>query len=118
MELKNKLLHSNIEYKASDFKPEVHFIGQIVGASNILDSDGIFLEAFFEFGNEWKCLSPLYTVQTQTCYTNVGDFVAFAHQLDLHFTTQSLFGWPKLVARMWKLDETNKIDLCNLFFIQ
>lgn len=62
---------SGIEYKASDFKPEIHFIGQIVGSSNVISSDGIFLEAFFEAGEKWKSLSPISTMQTQTSYTDV-----------------------------------------------
>jgi hypothetical protein len=65
---------NNITYKPSDLKPEIHFIGQITGASQIFEEDGIFCEAFFEAGKEWKCLSPNYTIQTQTCYTNVNFF--------------------------------------------
>jgi hypothetical protein len=62
---------SEILYKASDLKPEIHFIGQIEGASNIIEEDGIFLEAFFEHGDKWICLSPNFSIQTQTCYKNV-----------------------------------------------
>jgi B9 domain-containing protein 2 len=62
---------SEIDYKAGDFKAEVHFLGQIVGASNILEEDGIFLETFFEHGKQWRCFSQNQTVQTQTGYVNV-----------------------------------------------
>jgi hypothetical protein len=62
---------NEILYKASDLKPEVHFIGQIEGASNIIEEDGIFLEAFFEHGDKWISLSPNFSIQTQTCYKNV-----------------------------------------------
>ena len=72
MEEAQKTMQKNkINYRLSDLKPEIHFIGQITGASQILEEDGIFCEAFFEAGNEWKCLSPNYTIQTQTSYTNV-----------------------------------------------
>ena len=64
---------TGIEYKASDMKPEVHFLGQIVGATNLTEEDGIFCEAFFEAGDRWKCLSPNFTVQTQTSYSNVSN---------------------------------------------
>ncbi len=70
-EIITKSLNEGIAYKASDLKPECHFIGQIVGASNILSEDGIFCEAFFEAGNKWKMLSPQTTIQTQTSYSNV-----------------------------------------------
>ena len=73
--LLNKIENSGIEYKPSDFKAEVHFLGQIVGASNIIEGDGIFLEAFFDAGQHWKCLSPNQTIQTQTGYVDVNNLI-------------------------------------------
>lgn len=29
----------------------------------------------------------------------------------MHYTTDNIYGWPRLIARIWKLDETNKVDL-------
>ena len=71
----NKMGKSGIDYKAGDLKPEIHFLGSIVGASSIVEDDGIFCEAFFETGDKWKCLSPNSTVQTQTGYSNVNRFL-------------------------------------------
>lgn len=117
---------TEIIYKASDLKPEIHFIGQILGASNVAEEDGLFLEAFFESGDTWICLSPNFSIQTQTCYKNVKifyhininifiyqmeDFTCFSHPFDLHYTAENIYGWPKLIARLWKLDDTNKVDL-------
>ncbi len=62
---------NQIDYKAADLKTEVHFLGQIIGASNLSDEDGIFCEAFFEAGDRWNCMTHNYTLQTQTSYTNV-----------------------------------------------
>lgn len=62
---------SNLDYRTSDFKAEIHFFGQIVGASNIQHDEGLFVEAFFEHGEKWKCLSPNNPLQTQTGYMNV-----------------------------------------------
>ena len=39
--------------------------------------------------------------------------VTFAHPFDLHYTTQNIYGWPKIIIRLWKLDETNKVDLVS-----
>jgi len=69
--LLTKLTNFGMDYKASDFKTEVHFLGQIVGASNLTEEDGIFCEVFFEAGEKWKCLSNNSTLQTQTSYANV-----------------------------------------------
>ena len=70
-EVLKKMHNTGIEYKPSDLKPEVHFLGQIVGATNLTEEDGIFLEAFFEAGDKWKSLSTNSTIQTQTSYSNV-----------------------------------------------
>ena len=36
-----KLAESGVDYKPGDFKAEIHFLGQIVGASNIMEKDAI-----------------------------------------------------------------------------
>ena len=109
--LQYKLNNKGIDYKASDFKPAIHFIGQIVGASNINESDGFFCDIFFDIGQDWKLLSPNQVYQTQTGYTSFNDFITFAHPFDLNLTTKTLYGWPRLICRVWKLDDTSKIDL-------
>ncbi len=111
--LQLKLNKNGIDYKASDFKPEIHFIGQIVGASNVQDSDGIFCDIYFEVGVDWKILSPNQTYQTQTAYPSYGNSCIFAHPFDIHYTTKSIFGWPRLICRVWKFDDTNKIDILS-----
>ena len=73
--LLEKLTETNLDYKASDFKTEVHFLGQIIGASEIFDDEGISCEIFFDAGSNWKLLSPISTFQTQTSYTNVNLFL-------------------------------------------
>ena len=47
------LASSGIEYKPADFKAEAHFLGQIVGASNIIENDSVFIEAFFDLGKAY-----------------------------------------------------------------
>ena len=107
------LASSGIEYKPADFKAEAHFLGQIVGASNIIENDSVFIEAFFDLGKDWRCLSPTSTIQTQTCFVDEYNFACFAHPFDLHLTTENIFGWPRLIVRLWKLDDTNQVDLIS-----
>lgn len=109
--LQHKLNDVGIEYKAADFKPEVHFIGQVLGASNISEESGFFCDIFFDVGYEWTLLSPTSVYQTQTGYSSFDNFVVFGHPFDLHYTTKNLHGWPRLICRVWKLDDANKIDL-------
>ena len=108
-----KLANSGVDYKPGDFKAEVHFLGQIIGASNVMEQDKIFIEAYFIVGEQWRFLSPKLNIQTQTSVVDHNNFACFSHPFDLHLTTENLFGWPKMVVRIWKLGDTNKVDLLS-----
>lgn len=103
------------DLKPGDLKTEVHFIGQIVGASDFQMNTGLFCEAHLEYGEYWRELpGPIEgSIQTQTAYPDTDDFVVWAHPLDLHFATDSIFGWPKLQLRIWRLDDVGRIDLIS-----
>ena len=40
----------------------------------------------------------------------IGDMVIWAHPFDLHFGSDSIFGWPRLKLHVWRLDNYGKID--------
>ena len=111
--LYKELSKSGIDYKPADFKAEIHFLGQIVGASNIIEKNYVFIEAYFEVGEQWRFLSPKPTIQTQSCAIDQNNFACFCHPIDIHLTTENLFGWPRIICRLWKLDDTNKIDILS-----
>jgi hypothetical protein len=42
----------------ADFKPEIYFIGQIVGGTDFpTGQDGIFVECSLLYGDDWKIMS-------------------------------------------------------------
>ena len=41
------------------------------------------------------------------------DFFCFDQPFDLHFQTERYCGWPRIVVKIWKLDQTNTIDLLS-----
>ena len=43
----------------------------------------------------------------------IGDMVIWAHPFDLHFGSDSIFGWPRLKLHVWRLDNNGKIDNGN-----
>ena len=94
--------------------PEVFFYGQIEGCSNITEgADGIFVEALLEYGTKWTPVNKLKLIQTQSGYVDIDDYVCLAHPFNAHFVTSSYFGWPKLTVKVFKLDETDTIDLVS-----
>lgn len=79
----------------ADFKPEVHFIGQIVGGQDFpTDLDGIFVEASLKYGEDWKLFEKnSVQIQTHTAYADDEGFFVFAHPFDFHFACESVQGW-------------------------
>ena len=79
----------------ADFKPEVHFIGQIVGGQDFpTDLDGIFVEASLKYGEDWKLFEKNNVqIQTHTAYADDEGFFVFAHPFDFHFACESIQGW-------------------------
>lgn len=95
-------------------QPEVYFFGQIEGCSNMKEGgDGVFVEAAFEYGSKWNKIGEIETFQTQSGYVDDDDYVCFSHPFKAHFSTTSFLGWPKLTAKIYKLDETDTIDLLS-----
>ena len=101
---------SSLRVKA-DYKPEIFFIGQIVGGSDFpTEVDGLFVEATLKYGENWKMFDKVQTLQTHTSYCDDEGFFVFAHPFDFHFICESVQGWPKLNLKVWRLDQYGKID--------
>eukprot|EP01017_Pseudomicrothorax_dubius_P040820 TRINITY_DN6456_c0_g1_i3.p1 TRINITY_DN6456_c0_g1~~TRINITY_DN6456_c0_g1_i3.p1 ORF type:complete len:237 (+),score=40.03 TRINITY_DN6456_c0_g1_i3:64-774(+) len=97
----------------ADLKPEVHFFGQIVGGVNFGHDDGLFCEMIVETGPKWEMITPTKTYQTQTCYSEEGEMYYWCHPFDIHYKAAELSGWPKAIFRVWRLDNSGKIDIIS-----
>jgi hypothetical protein len=84
----------NLRVRA-DYKPEVYFIGQIVGGTDFpTDQDGIFVEASLKYGESWQPLKKeQISMQTHTAYPDDEGFFVFAHPFDFAFVCESVQGW-------------------------
>ena len=103
---------------ASSFKAEIHFIGQIVGGTFFdQGNDGLICEVQLQAGDHWKMFGPEMLNQSQTSYADPGDMVVWAHPFDLHFGSDSIFGWPRLDIRIWRLDVYGKVDIGNFILM-
>jgi hypothetical protein len=76
-----------------DAKPEVHFIGQILGGANFNCQDGLFCEMLLQTGEQWDMKNPPKLYQTQTCYADIDEIFCWSHPVDLHFYAGDLSGW-------------------------
>ncbi|CAM9637468.1 unnamed protein product [Scytosiphon promiscuus] len=100
-ELKNR--RSLRDRVAAEEAPEVHFIGEISGAEGF--GSGICCRFRVEGGRHWTCLAGLEEGQTHVMDTGYGEaFAPWNHPIDLHYTTKSIQGWPRLMLQVWQLD--------------
>ncbi|CAB1115363.1 unnamed protein product [Ectocarpus sp. CCAP 1310/34] len=81
----------------------VHFIGEISGAEGF--GSGISCRFRVEGGRHWTCLAGLEEGQTHVIHMDYGDtFAPWNHPVDLHYTTKSIQGWPRVMLQVWQLD--------------
>ena len=81
------------ERKQADYKPEIYFLGQIVGGQDFPTSeDGLFVEASLVYGNEWELIDEKSSkaLQTHTAYPDDEGFYIFAHPFDFYFIPESV----------------------------
>jgi B9 domain-containing protein 2 len=80
-------------------------------------------------GENWELIesnTKSLTYVTQTSYSEPGQMFIWSHPIDLHFSINDLHGWydtnnsyfkykcrPRAIFKVWRLDSTNKIDICN-----
>ena len=84
---------NEVQIVKGDAKPEIHFIGQIVGGSEFSSTDGLFCEMVLQVGEYWEMLSPNKLYQTQTCYCDLDKMFIWSHPVDIHFAANDLSGW-------------------------
>ena len=94
----------------ADYKPEVFFVGQILGADGFENEDALFLEVIFKHGKNWSLLANPSPIQTHSCFPDEDGTYIFAHPFEYYLTSESIFGWPKFIIKVHRLDDTGKID--------
>ena len=94
----------------ADYKPEALFVGQILGADGFENEDALFLEVIFKHGEHWQMLANAPPIQTHSCYADEDGTYVFAHPFEFYLTSGSIFGWPKFIIKVYRLDDFGKID--------
>jgi B9 domain-containing protein 2 len=109
-------LSSLAVYNNDDLRePELHIIGEIVGASS-LDPNGdaagnAFCAWELKTGRYWNCVGGHESGQTQVDYPDSLDesdagsgMAVWNHPMDVHYFTKTVEGWPRLSLEVWQLD--------------
>ncbi|CAD6223104.1 GSCOCG00005396001-RA-CDS [Cotesia congregata] len=87
---------------------ELHIFGRIESAENFKKSI-LFCKWSFHTGNGWKLLNGNSEGQTQECRDFYRKKLAWDHPIDLHYTTHTLQGSPKLLLQIFSRDNYGRI---------
>ena len=117
--------------RARAAEPEVHFIGEIIGATELHVSNA-FCRFSFESGSAWELVGGCSAKgQTQVdfptvscCFSLVAMHFSFSclwwqdgslfiwnHPFDLHYYTHASQEWPHLILEVWSLGENSQKNL-------
>lgn len=76
--------------------PQVHIIGEIIGARGF-KSSRVYARWQFKVGTSWRLLSGVDGGETfYDCSEHHHDLSVFEHPIDVHYACNALAGWPKL----------------------
>lgn len=97
---------------------EVHFIGQIVGGINFPSSSlfckwKIIADENLDESVHWRMLEGQDNGQTQVDMADDGFMSVWSHPFDLHYSTSSIQGWPKMSCEVWSQDIYGRLALCG-----
>ncbi|KAJ3073505.1 B9 domain-containing protein 2 [Podochytrium sp. JEL0797] len=95
---------------------EVFCIGSILGASGFPQPE---LCAKFNFvvGEGWDLVEGEESGQTQVDVPGEDDrFSVWSHPVDVHYTTKTLAGWPKLIFQVYHQDMFGRNELYGYGF--
>jgi Ciliary basal body-associated, B9 protein len=89
--------------------PEVHFIGELIGGTGF--GSGVSCKFRAEAGKHWSLLAGAAVGQSHTVYADSDEVACWNHPIDLHYTTKSMQGWPRLLLQVWQLDAYGRLAL-------
>jgi B9 domain-containing protein 2 len=87
---------------------ELHIIGEICGGRG-MGGGSMFCVFEVVTGVQWAHIEGHDAGSTHVSYWN--PHPVWAHPIDLHYTMQSVQGWPKVSLQVWSVDEYGRKDL-------
>jgi len=120
---------------------EVHFIGNILEATDFSDESSLFARWTLNSGSCWRALEGYTQGQTQLATRSVkykpssidqasegeenlalrdeGKVIchSWSHPIDVHYITKGLQGWPKLEFQVWDVNWLGKCNICAYGFM-
>ncbi|KAI8848595.1 B9 domain-containing protein 2-like protein [Chytridium lagenaria] len=95
---------------------EVHIIGTILGASGFPHSS-LCAKWSILAGEGWSLVEGEAGGQTQVDLPEDERFSVWSHPIDVHYTTKTVGGWPKIVVQVFRQDMFGRNELYGYGFV-
>ncbi|KEG12583.1 B9 protein domain 2 [Trypanosoma grayi] len=91
---------------------ELHVIGDLASGEQF---GGMSYFCVFEMvtGEHWSVVEGRTSGCTHIMASGEDDTVAWCFPIDVHFTTNSVEGWPKISLQVWSVDSYGRKDLAG-----
>lgn len=97
----------------ADRVPEVHLLGEIIGAQGYFSSETVSCSWSIDLGKTWISLAGSNSGQTQYCIAQYDGSIIWNHPIDLHLTAKTLNGCPRILFQLWKLDRYGRATVAG-----
>ena len=92
--------------------PELHVIGEIVGAADF-SLPSLFCKYSVETGANFRLLQGITSGQTQCDMPQDGESALFSHPIDVHYAVKGIDGWPRLRLEVYGVDRYGRVELAG-----
>mmetsp|Transcript_31948 Transcript_31948/g.42173 ORF Transcript_31948/g.42173 Transcript_31948/m.42173 type:complete len:180 (-) Transcript_31948:243-782(-) len=93
--------------------PEVYILGEVKGARDLPFSKAYLHWKVVMNENNWSTLAGHTEGHTQIDATSEVGMTVWNHPIDMHFSTTSIEGWPKLILEVWRLDAFDRHEIAG-----
>ncbi|KAE9553879.1 hypothetical protein FO519_002920 [Halicephalobus sp. NKZ332] len=88
---------------------EVHIIGQIVSGHQFPDNS-LCCRWALQIGGGWRVVEGDQEGQTQ-CDLPTTEDAFFSHPIDIHLSTKTIQGWPRINIEVWHQDKYGRQEI-------
>ena len=93
-------------------EPELHVIGEILGAQGY-EFPSLFCKFAFEVGGNFRLLQGLSAGQTHCDEPPEGEMANLSHPIDVHYAVKGIDGWPRLRLEVYGVDQYGRIEIAG-----
>jgi len=93
-------------------QPELHIVGEIVGASDY-ELPSLFCKFNFEVGGNFRLLQGITSGQTHCDMPPEGEAANLTHPIDVHYAVKGIDGWPRIRIEVYGVDQYGRIELAG-----